>query len=51
MHFYVVQIPQLLVIVGGGYFVFPGASHNRFEHSIGYQLIIFLVLPNNRINK
>uniref|UniRef100_A0A668T6F1 HD domain-containing protein n=1 Tax=Oreochromis aureus TaxID=47969 RepID=A0A668T6F1_OREAU len=21
--------------LGGGYFVFPGASHNRFEHSIG----------------
>lgn len=22
--------------LGGTYFVFPGASHNRFEHSIGY---------------
>lgn len=22
--------------LGGGYFVYPGASHNRFEHSIGY---------------
>lgn len=21
--------------LGGTYFVFPGASHNRFEHSIG----------------
>ena len=21
---------------GGNYFVYPGASHNRFEHSIGY---------------
>ncbi|MCJ8731126.1 hypothetical protein PDJAM_G00195600, partial [Pangasius djambal] len=21
--------------LGGAYFVFPGASHNRFEHSIG----------------
>ncbi|XP_053308805.1 deoxynucleoside triphosphate triphosphohydrolase SAMHD1-like [Spea bombifrons] len=21
--------------LGGGYYVFPGASHNRFEHSIG----------------
>ena len=23
------------VSTGGGYYVFPGASHNRFEHSIG----------------
>lgn len=22
--------------LGGTYLVFPGASHNRFEHSIGY---------------
>lgn len=22
--------------LGGAYFVYPGASHNRFEHSIGY---------------
>uniref|UniRef100_I3KLL5 Deoxynucleoside triphosphate triphosphohydrolase SAMHD1 n=1 Tax=Oreochromis niloticus TaxID=8128 RepID=I3KLL5_ORENI len=22
--------------LGGTYFVFPGASHNRFEHSVGY---------------
>ena len=21
--------------LGGAYYVFPGASHNRFEHSIG----------------
>jgi len=21
--------------LGGGYYVFPGAAHNRFEHSIG----------------
>lgn len=21
--------------LGGGYYVFPGASHNRFEHSLG----------------
>ncbi|XP_039460261.1 deoxynucleoside triphosphate triphosphohydrolase SAMHD1-like [Oreochromis aureus] len=21
--------------LGGGYYVFPGASHNRFEHSVG----------------
>ena len=26
--------------LGGGYFVFPGASHNRFEHSIGYVLML-----------
>jgi len=22
------------------YFVYPGASHNRFEHSLGYLLLI-----------
>ncbi|KAH9253983.1 hypothetical protein BASA81_008107 [Batrachochytrium salamandrivorans] len=26
---------RLLKQLGAGYFVFPGASHNRFEHSIG----------------
>lgn len=26
--------------LGGTYFVFPGACHNRFEHSIGYVLSI-----------
>jgi hypothetical protein len=25
--------------LGGKYFVYPGASHNRFEHSIGYVLV------------
>ena len=23
--------------LGGAYYVYPGASHNRFEHSIGYE--------------
>lgn len=25
--------------LGGAYWVFPGASHNRFEHSIGYGVL------------
>ena len=25
--------------LGGGYYVFPGASHNRFEHSIGCVIV------------
>ena len=24
-----------MILLGGCYYVFPGASHNRFEHSIG----------------
>ncbi len=27
--------------LGGVYYVFPGASHNRFEHSLGYKSSYF----------
>ena len=29
----IIHIP--LFLAGGAYWVYPGASHNRFEHSIG----------------
>ncbi|XP_067448523.1 deoxynucleoside triphosphate triphosphohydrolase SAMHD1-like [Thunnus thynnus] len=32
--------------LGGGYFVFPGASHNRFEHSIGVAYLAGQLLQN-----
>ena len=32
---YVSNFQLLVILEGGGYYVFPGASHNRFEHSIG----------------
>ncbi|XP_042264857.1 deoxynucleoside triphosphate triphosphohydrolase SAMHD1-like [Thunnus maccoyii] len=32
--------------LGGGYFVFPGASHNRFEHSIGVAYLAGRLLQN-----
>ncbi|KAF1372632.1 hypothetical protein PFLUV_G00267910 [Perca fluviatilis] len=28
--------------LGGAYFVYPGASHNRFEHSIGYVAELYI---------
>ena len=28
--------------LGGTYFVFPGGSHNRFEHCIGYVICFYL---------
>ncbi|KAK3539172.1 hypothetical protein QTP86_027609 [Hemibagrus guttatus] len=41
--------------LGGGYFVFPGASHNRFEHSIGVahlagELVRSLQAQESKIN-
>ena len=33
--------------LGGCYFVFPGASHNRFEHSIGYAVNCVLTIMEN----
>ncbi|KAM9501650.1 deoxynucleoside triphosphate triphosphohydrolase SAMHD1-like [Clarias gariepinus] len=43
--------------LGGAYFVFPGASHNRFEHSIGgttktdlkKKLFLYEIVANKRI--
>ncbi|XP_044207772.1 deoxynucleoside triphosphate triphosphohydrolase SAMHD1-like [Thunnus albacares] len=32
--------------LGGGYFVFPGASHNRFEHSIGVACLAGQLVQN-----
>ena len=35
LNFDIVSIFFFLMLLGGCYYVFPGASHNRFEHSIG----------------
>ena len=43
---YLIKTHQLFVclfVLGGCYFVFPGASHNRFEHCIGYVCKFFKV--------
>ncbi|KAI4892455.1 hypothetical protein NFI96_021960, partial [Prochilodus magdalenae] len=34
--------------LGGGYYVFPGASHNRFEHSIGVAHLAGKLVQNLR---
>ena len=41
-HVRVVYVAEFLGgFVGAAYYVFPGASHNRFEHSIGSVDVIF----------
>uniref|UniRef100_A0A8C7X4T3 HD domain-containing protein n=1 Tax=Oryzias sinensis TaxID=183150 RepID=A0A8C7X4T3_9TELE len=37
--------------LGGGYFVYPGASHNRFEHSIGVAYLAGLQARTLRENQ
>ncbi|XP_049326802.1 deoxynucleoside triphosphate triphosphohydrolase SAMHD1-like [Astyanax mexicanus] len=37
--------------LGGDYFVFPGASHNRFEHSIGVAHLAGKLVQNLRTDK
>ncbi|KAL7836235.1 hypothetical protein AOLI_G00275190 [Acnodon oligacanthus] len=37
--------------LGGGYYVFPGASHNRFEHSIGVAHLAGKLVQNLRAQK
>ncbi|XP_076597951.1 deoxynucleoside triphosphate triphosphohydrolase SAMHD1-like isoform X2 [Chaetodon auriga] len=37
--------------LGGGYFVYPGASHNRFEHSIGVGYLAGQLLQALRTNQ
>ena len=35
--------------LGGAYYVFPGASHNRFEHSIGCVCVSVRWTPCTRV--
>lgn len=34
LNFDITYFPLLFILIGGVYYVFPGASHNRFEHSM-----------------